>query len=152
MSTLLLVSLAACFPSDLSDRDQSIRTEHSAALLDNYEAYETLMSDADTDIVWFDYRMPREATMADVPAKLAARITSRDRCFKSVESRADAVRLRCSDPTNGSFVEYSIRTVAQEHLVLVMYSAINGRVEHEAYGRVIKEFEDEVLARSRGRR
>jgi hypothetical protein len=147
---LLASAAVACVPGLAGFRDENIRAEHGAALLEGYEAYETLMSDTDTDIVWFEYRLPQHVVVADVPAKIARRIATRDPSFRIAESSAGFTRTRCPDETGTAFMEYLVGVVPQERVVFIMHAAINGGAEQKAYPRV-KEFQDEVLARSNRR-
>jgi len=147
-AAVVLSTAVACLPGVSRLRDENIRAEHGVALLEGYESYHTLVSDVDTDIVWFDYRLPQGVAVADTPAKIAKRITTRDSCYKIAESSADAVRLRCSDPAGAGFREYFVSIVPEKRLVFVMYAAIRGGVEQDAYERVINEFKAEVSARS----
>jgi hypothetical protein len=140
----LVATTIACMTGP---RDESIRAEHAVALLDGYESYETLMSDVDTDIVWFEYRVPQGTVMGEVPAKIASRIAARAPCFKIAESSADSVRVRCPDSSGPGFGEYLVRTIPRESRVFVMYAAIRGAAEQEGYVRVVKEFKDEVAGR-----
>lgn len=140
---VLVATTIACLTGQ---RDESIRAEHAVALLDGYESYETLMSDVDTDIVWFDYRVP-QGVMGEVPARIASRIAARAPCFKIAETSVDSVRIRCPDSSGLGFREYLVRTIPRESRVFVMYAAIRGAAEQEAYARVVKDFEDEVTGR-----
>src|SRR5688572_17960512 len=92
--TAILFALLAsgCVPGMADIRDGNIRAEHAAVLLDGYEAYETLMSDADTDIVWLSYRKPDHISTSDVLVELATRIKTRDQCFSVAESSGTSTR------------------------------------------------------------
>jgi hypothetical protein len=90
-SVLGLLAAGLCGCGGLFElRDQNIRAEHQLALLEGYESYHTLMSDADTDIVWFEYRLPQGRAVTGAAATIASRIGERDACYKVAESSADS--------------------------------------------------------------
>jgi hypothetical protein len=142
----LLTGALACGPL-IEERDRNIRAAHEVALLEGYKDYETRLSDMDTGIVWFEYRLPDSGNAAGIAATIATRIRAREPCYRMTESAASSASLRCADPNGDGFEEYRVKVIPKERLVVVMHASIQGHAEHQGYRRFVQEFEEQVSGR-----
>jgi hypothetical protein len=130
-----------------AERDEGVRQEHAAAVLDGVKGVRTLLLDADTDVVWFEYDLPSDTDAGAALQAVAARIRERDRCFTVAESNKNQVRLRCRDASLGGFREYVVGVLPADRRIAVMYGAIDGPAEESAYPGTVRAFDKQVLGR-----
>jgi hypothetical protein len=130
-----------------AERDKNLQARHAAALLEGYEAYKTLLSDADTEVVWFEYGLPTKVDPVTAAARIATGIIESDHCFQTMESTPDEARLRCADRKGSGFQEYLIGVLPKERKVMVMYASISGPDESRTYPVTMRSFKKELLGR-----
>jgi len=143
--SLALIVAGCGWWSDLQQaRNRNLQAHHPYALLDGYRGFETLLFDADTDLVWFQYRLPDGMDASRSTAAVAGQIRTRNPCFAVLEESASEARLRCDRPGTQSFAEYVIATVPADRTVLVMYSSIDSEAELRGYPLAVRDFRARV--------
>jgi hypothetical protein len=140
----LVIATLACacgWWKDLeASRDENLRSEHAAALLAGYADYRTVMFDADTEVVWFDYRLPQHIDVGSAAEAIVGQITTKEPCYRKTESSPTWVRIRCQGAAADRFQEYVVGVVPGPRTISVMHAAIEGPAETAAYPLTVARF------------
>lgn len=146
--TSIGLTLYGCNWSEFkAERNHNVEAEHASALVKGYEAFETMMLDTDTGLLWFAYRLPSTLVPEQVATMLADQIRVHDSCFKVEEVSAQGARLRCSSvPPAHSFREYRIAVQAGRRRVLVMYAPIDEEAEQIGYWAAVEDFKKRMAS------